>query len=225
MSDEASGSLLPKSWPGRIGLVLVLLMLASVAGYIGWQQGQPQQRSGGQGERVTGTAAIGGPFTLVDESGAEVTEATFAGKYMLIYFGYTYCPDICPTALANVARAVEQVESEAPGKAAAIQPLFITVDPERDTVDAVRDYTESFHPRMIGLTGSEAQIAEAAKQYRAYYRKVWPEGSSDYLMDHGGIVYLMGPDGRFVTHFNHFTEPDDMAKKLEEIVEPQGAAS
>lgn len=157
-----------------------------------------------------GEPLIGGSFTLVDGTGATRTDDDFRGRLMLVYFGFTYCPDVCPTELQAMGQAVDLLGE----KAESVQPIFITIDPERDTPQMVGQYVESFHPRMIGLTGTPEQVAAAAKAYRVYYRKAEVEGSSDYLMDHSSIVYLMGRDGKFLTHFSHGTSPQDMAKGI-----------
>lgn len=157
-----------------------------------------------------GEPLIGGSFTLVDGTGATRTDEDFRGRLMLVYFGFTYCPDVCPTELQAMGQAVDLLGA----KAESVQPIFVTIDPERDTPQMVGQYVESFHPRMIGLTGTPEQVAAAAKAYRVYYRKAEVEGASDYLMDHSSIVYLMGRDGKFLTHFSHGTSPQDMAKGI-----------
>jgi|APTNR8051073442_1049403.scaffolds.fasta_scaffold01241_2 protein SCO1/2 len=162
---------------------------------------------------VQDRVAIGGPFELVDQDGNTVTDADFRGRYMLIYFGYTYCPDICPTSLLRNIEALDSLGS----KKDLIQPILISVDPERDTPALLKDYAELFDPRLIALTGSPEQVAEAARAYRVYYAKAEEPGAdagSDYLMDHSGFTYLMGPDGAFVAFFRHDTTPDAMAARL-----------
>lgn len=158
-----------------------------------------------------GAPSIGGPFALVDHTGRAVTDADFRGKYLLVYFGYTYCPDICPTTLQVVTQALDAL-----GVAAAkIQPLLITVDPARDTARVLAAYVRHFHPSLIGLTGTPAQIARAAKAYRIYYARGGDDASDeDYLMDHSSILYLMGPDGGYLTHFTSGIDPDTLAAKL-----------
>jgi protein SCO1/2 len=155
-------------------------------------------------------ALIGGPFTLVDGDGRTVTDADFHGRYMLIYFGYTFCPDVCPTTLAEMATALDKLPKDEVGR---IQPLFITVDPERDTPKVVKGYAASFYPGMIGLTGSTEQVTAAERAYKVYAAKAPGEGGS-YTMDHSSIIYLMGPDGRFIAHFAHGVTPDEMAAEL-----------
>ena len=159
---------------------------------------------------------IGGRFLLKDQTGKLVTDQDFAGKFMLIYFGYTYCPDICPTSLQTITNALEVLGDEGD----IIQPIFITIDPERDTVAVMREYVKNFHPRLIGLTGSEVSIASVAKKYRVRFAKVAEAGASkdDYLVDHTASVFLMGPDGKFLTRFSHNTTFNKMAKKLRKYI-------
>jgi protein SCO1/2 len=166
-----------------------------------------------------GTPAIGGPFQLVDQTGKTVSDADYRGRFMLIYFGYSFCPDVCPTALSVMADAMDQVPEAARAK---IQPIFITIDPERDTVALMKDYVAQFYPTLIGLTGTPEQTAAAAKAYRSYFKKnEATKTQENYLMDHSSIVYLMGPDGRFLTNFTHETTPEKMAAKLREVAGAQ----
>ena len=158
----------------------------------------------------------GGRFILRDQNNRVVTDQDFAGKYMLVYFGYTYCPDICPTSLQIIGHAMDLLGKEGD----VIQPVFITVDPERDTPSVLRDYVAAFHPRLIGLTGSKAAIQSVAKKYRVRFAKVAEKGAinDDYLIDHTAAVFLMGPDGRYITRFTHNTTAKQMAKKLRELI-------
>jgi protein SCO1/2 len=155
---------------------------------------------------------VGGPFTLVNQDGQTVTEADFRGRHMLVFFGYTFCPDVCPTTLQTASSALDLVED----RAAAVQPVFITVDPTRDTPAILKEYVAHFHPSLVGLGGTAEQIAAAAKAYRVYYAKDTAEGDSadDYLVAHSAITYLMDPDGKFVTHFSHQTGAEEMAATL-----------
>jgi cytochrome oxidase Cu insertion factor (SCO1/SenC/PrrC family) len=194
----------------RRGVIVFVVGLAVLIGglvfeylYLG-----PHVGSGGI-ELGAGSLAIGGPFTLVDQNGATRQPEDFRGKLMLIYFGYTYCPDVCPTELQTMSAALEQLG----GKAAAVQPIFITVDPERDTPEQMKSYAENFDSRLIALTGSAAQVAEAAKSYRVFYEKAkQPDGS--YAMDHSSIVYLMGRDGKYRAHFGPGTSAASMAEAI-----------
>ena len=175
----------------------------------------PAPEDGKVATRSSGTAAIGGPFTLTDQTGKAVTDKTYAGKYELIYFGYTFCPDACPTDLQVMSSALDMLGSEA----ARIQPIFITIDPERDTVPVMADYVSHFHPSLIGLTGTPEQTAAAAKAYRVYYKKApSPVEGGVYLMDHSSFTYLMGPDGGFLESFAPGTDPEDMARRVREIM-------
>ena len=146
-------------------------------------------------EAPPGGMTVGGPFALVDGDGRPVTDKTWRGKYMLVYFGYTFCPDVCPTTLNAIAEALDRPDP----KLSQVQPLFITVDPRRDTQAVVKQYAEAFGKRVIGLTGSAEQIAAVAKAYRVYYAEHRTgKGPDDYTMDHSSVLYLMGPDGRFI---------------------------
>lgn len=177
----------------------------------------PQDRVGAVS--TTGVASIGGPFELVDgATGKTVTDADFQGRYMLIFFGYTFCPDVCPSSLATVGQALDMLPPE---KALRIEPMFITVDPERDTPEVVAEYVSHFHPRFHGLSGSAEQVRAASKAYRVYAAKVDedPADPDSYLMDHSAIAYLMGPDGNFVTHLSHGLTAEKMAETLASRVE------
>jgi len=161
---------------------------------------------------------FGGPFSLTDEHGQRITQEAYAGKFMLVYFGYSYCPDICPTDLTVMAAALDALGEGGER----IQPLLISVDPRRDTPEALEEFTDAFHPNLIGLTGTEAEVAAAAKAYRVHRRKFQMEGMSgdDYLVDHSTLTYLMGPDGRFVTMFPRGTTVEKMVKTLRKYIRP-----
>lgn len=159
---------------------------------------------------------FGGAFSLVAPDGRRVTDRDLRGRFVLVTFGYTSCPDICPTDLAVMAQALEALGPPAER----IQPLFVTVDPARDTPDVLRDYVASFHPRLLGLTGSEAEVAAAARAYKVHRRKVLssPGQTEGYLVDHSSLTYLMGPDGGFLTLFPTGTTADRMAAALRTYV-------
>jgi protein SCO1/2 len=141
-------------------------------------------------------ATLGGPFTLTDQDGHRVTDRDFAGKYRLIYFGYTFCPDVCPTDVQTLMKGYRKLEADKPDLAASIQPIFITVDPARDTPPVLKQFVRAFHPKLIGLTGSEDEIAKVAKGYAIYYKKQpAPAGGAGYLMDHSRMATLYGPKG------------------------------
>ena len=162
-----------------------------------------------------GTALVGGPFTLTDHTGRKVTEKDFLGKYMLVFFGYTYCPDVCPTELQVMSAALDSLGA----KADTIQPIFISIDPERDTPEVLKQYVANFHPRLMGLTGSPEEIASVAKAYRVYFSRVENNsGPDNYLMDHSAIIYLMDRQGKFLKHFTYSTDAAALAKAIEEAI-------
>lgn len=140
-------------------------------------------------------ASIGGPFTLTNQDGGRTSETQFEGQYRIIYFGYSYCPDVCPVDLANIMLGLKQAEKDNPALAEKIQPIFISVDPGRDTPAVLKQYVSAFHPRLIGLTGSPEEIADVAKKYLIIYDIREDEGSSEYLVDHSRQAYLFGPEG------------------------------
>ncbi len=161
-----------------------------------------------------GVAAIGGDFQLTDHTGREVRTRDFAGRHMLVYFGYTFCPDICPTELQSMSLALDALGDEA----AAVRPVFITIDPDRDTVPVLDTYRRHFHPDLVALTGPTERINAAAKAYRVYFAKGVDDGTGDYLMEHSSIVFLMGPDGRYIRHFGANTPPEVMAAGIREVL-------
>jgi len=158
-------------------------------------------------------SAIGGPFRLVDQNGKTVTDADLKGKWSLVYFGYTHCPDACPTALNDIAIALDQLGP----KREAVRAVFITVDPERDTPEVLKDYVTSFDAQILALSGSPEEIARAAKAYRVYYAK-HPEPGADYSMDHSSVIYVMDPDGRFTASFTHQSTPEEIAERLKKLL-------
>lgn len=188
-------------------IVITAFMCGALAALLLLQRSgslEPQAQTAGQ-------ALIGGPFKLTDHHGKTVTDQDFRGKFMLVFFGYTYCPDICPTELQVMATALNSLGAEGER----ITPAFVTVDPQRDTPEQLANYVQSFHPRLVGLTGSAEEIAAVAKAYRVYYAKAdGGDTAADYLMDHSAFVYLMGPDGKYVTHFPYGVTADKMAAEL-----------
>ncbi len=174
---------------------------------------------GGPPSQLAGTSkiSIGGSFTLLDHRGNEVTDSDFRGSYLLVYFGYTFCPDVCPTTLQDMSLALEAL-GPAGDK---VQPLLITVDPERDTVEVLADYVSLFHPRLVALTGSLEQVASAARAYGVYYAKTIEDGedADAYLIDHSTFVYLLGPDGDYLTHFSHGVSPEALAEGIGKFLE------
>ena len=157
----------------------------------------------------TQPSAVGGPFRLLDQDGRQRTDADFRGKPFLVFFGFTHCPDICPTTLFEMSEVLRRLSPDAANTAV----LFISVDPERDTPEKLKEYLSSFHPRIVGLTGSPQEIAEVEKTYRVYAKKI-PLDGGGYTMDHSAIVYLMDKDGRFVAPFNLKRNADEAAADL-----------
>lgn len=155
-----------------------------------------------------------GIFTLTDPTGATVTEATYHGKYLLVYFGYTYCPDLCPTALQNITETLDALGPDA-GR---VQALFVTVDPARDTPDKLKEYTASFHPGITGLTGTPRQIAAAAEAFGVSFHKAEMVNDEDYVMDHTTFIYILDPEGKPVTSLDmEEADPDSVADLLREL--------
>jgi cytochrome oxidase Cu insertion factor (SCO1/SenC/PrrC family) len=151
---------------------------------------------------------VGGPFTLIDQTGRLRSDADFRGKLLLMFFGYTTCPDICPTELMQIGLAVDELGTAADQ----VQPLFISVDPGRDTPEVLAHYVAQFHPRLIGLTGTPEQIRAVADAYKAYYAKYQPADGAVYLIDHTGFVYLVGRDGEYLGFFPPNTSADRMVE-------------
>jgi len=195
----------------RISLGLAALILVAVVAVIAEQRLTDTPHTGTAPE-----VKIGGPFSLTDHTGRAVTEADFRGKAMLIFFGYTYCPDVCPTSLTEISAAMDKLGPLADK----VVPVLVTVDPERDSVSVMKDYVAHFHPSIVGLTGTAEQIKQVAKAYRVYYAKVPDKGgdASAYLMDHSSVIYLMGPDGRFLAHFSTQTDAETMAAKIKSLL-------
>ena len=199
-----------------IGLILFVSITVTVA--IGTDSFNLTNETGAKTASTSSSATveIGGPFTLVDHNGKTVTDADFQGRYKLIFFGYTSCPDVCPTALGGVSEMLDIIGK----KSEQIVPLFISVDPKRDTVDVLQEYVTNFHPNIVGLTGSKEQIDSVTRAYRSFY-SIEDDGDSNgefYSVSHSSYLYLMGPDGKFITVFGHNRSPEDMAKSISEII-------
>lgn len=192
-------------------LIPYLLLVAALAGGLLWYQGSQVP---GLGTVVTtGKATVGGPFRLTDQNGHARTDRDFKGRYMLIYFGYSFCPDVCPTTLSVMGAALDKMGADR----SRIVPVFITIDPERDTPKVLADYVKAFGPDFVGLTGTPDAIKAVEKEYRVYAAKkvidpAQPERG--YAMDHSSVIYLMGPDGRMVNFYDEAISPDDLAKDL-----------
>ena len=181
----------------------VLLAGLGFGGYELWHRTRPAPMTA---EKEIGRASIKSDFSLVDHTGKAVKDEDFRGKWLLVFFGYTYCPDVCPTTLNEIAEVMERLGE----KAVNVQPLFITIDPERDKPEQMAAYVAAFDPRIVGLTGTPEQVKAAAGAFRVYYAKATDAGASDgYLMDHSTALYLMNPDGEFEAFFSF---NDDVGK-------------
>ncbi|MEE3625546.1 SCO family protein [Nitrospirillum sp. BR 11752] len=210
-----------------IRLLVTLVPALAFAALVAWWLGAPPSSrpassasstgaapaSGGGGQIVPGVA-VGGPFTLVDQSGKTVTEKSYTGFWRLMFFGYTFCPDICPTELQVMTQAMDQLGAEGDK----VQPIFVSVDPGRDTPQQLSDYVAQFHPRLVGLTGTAAQVAAATRAWRVYAAKVAGDDPDNYLMDHSTYVYLMDPDNHLATIFARGTTAEDMVKGIREAM-------
>jgi len=163
-------------------------------------------------------ASMGGRFTLTDQNGRRVSDTDFAGKYRLVYFGFTFCPDVCPVDLQAIGAGLRRFEAADAGRAARVQPVFITVDPARDTPQALRAFVANFHPRLIGLTGSEVEIAQVARAYRIFYERREAGPGGGYNVNHTRMAVLYGPDGAPVAIVPHDRGPDGVAAELERWV-------
>ncbi|SFP84297.1 SCO family protein [Tranquillimonas alkanivorans] len=189
-------------WSGTIAFALLAAGLFALR-----MQTEPEPKITYQGE-----ADIRSEFSLVDHTGRAVTEEDYADRWQLVFFGFTYCPDICPTTLAYMGTVLDLLGE----KADRVAPLFVTVDPERDTPEVLSDYVAAFHPRLTGLTGTEAQVAAAAEAFKVYYERLEDESAPDgYLMAHSGHIYLMRPDGRFEAVFLEGDQsPEALAEEI-----------
>lgn len=192
-----------------------LLLIVTIAFAVGSLVALTSHQMGAPSATQTGKALIGGPFTLTNQKGERVTNETFRGKFMLVSFGYTSCPDVCPAELQLMSNAMDLLGT----KSEKVTPIFVTIDPQRDTVPQIASYVENFHPRMVGLTGTVEEVKEAAGAYRVYYAKA--EGASTtggYLMDHSTFIYLMDPQGQYVTHFPYGITREKLADGIAKAI-------
>lgn len=200
---------------GPVSFLSLGLTAATGAGLMLWFQNVQREKLKAVTTKTesVGKAAIGGPFDLIDQNGKPFTEKNLLGKFALVYFGFTFCPDICPDELEKMAQAINSIDKELGYE---LQPVFISIDPERDTVPQVKEYVREFHPRMIGLTGPIEKVKEAARQYRVYYTKT--NDTEDYLVDHSIIMYLIDPQGAFVTFYGKNFTAEQLASSLSEHI-------
>ena len=202
------------SWKFAL-IVLAGFVVGGAAALALFPQARERLLPGRANIKVMGQALVGGPFTLTDHTGKRVTDQDFRGRIMLVFFGFTFCPDVCPSGLQVMSAALDKLGA----KAERVVPILITVDPERDTPAQLALYVSSFHPRLVGLTGTPAEVQAAARAYRVYLKKVEdPKSTAGYTIDHSSIIYVMGPDGAYRTHFLHSTNADAMAERLAKLL-------
>jgi protein SCO1/2 len=192
-----------------VALIPFLALAVAVAAGLIWHFGDVRSHAGVVSVPTGETVNLGGPFSLIDQNGMRRTEKDFSGKYMLVFFGYTFCPDVCPTTLSVISAALDKAGPDADK----IVPIFISVDPKRDRPEVLKPYLASFGPRFVGLTGSDQDVAAAAKAYRVYYQ-AHTEGGENYAVDHSGVIYLMSPSGQFLANYSLETSPEAMAADL-----------
>jgi protein SCO1 len=203
-----------RSGLSRIGLALAcVLFCAPVAAN---EAAEPSATELIEG-LLSGRVPVGGPFDLTDQTGHRRTDADFRGKLVVVYFGYTYCPDVCPTELQSISLALDKLGAAAE----LVQPLFITVDPERDTPARLAGFVSSFHPRLIGLTGSLADIRKTAIAYRTFFIKNTAATTGEYSVDHTGFIYLLGKDGQYLGFLPPGLAPDEIADAIRTRLEPE----
>ena len=196
------------------GRLLTIIVAGFLVGALGGAAALLLSRGAPQTVVTSGKALVGGPFKLVDQHGNTVTDKDFRGRYMLVFFGFTHCPDICPAELQVISAALAALGP----KAEKVVPIFITLDPERDTPEVMGDYVKNFGTNFVGLSGSPEAIAEAAKAYRVAYQQFeykGKDGNYGYSIDHSALLYLMGPDGQYVSHFSYGTPAKKMSETLQ----------
>lgn len=190
-------------------LWLVLGLAVLLAAGLGWMRFNAPPDG-----NMTGSS-LGGAFALTDQNGKPVTDKDFDGKYRLMYFGYTFCPDVCPTDTAILARGLKAYEAARPGRGARVQPIFVTVDPQRDDSASLKAFVGAFHPRLIGLTGTPAQVDAARKTFGIYAKQVPTSDPANYLVDHFAVIYLFGPDGAPIAFLPHGATAAEVTAMLE----------
>ena len=212
----------------RLSAIILLVLLAALWG-VAWLARQPGESPAAAALRLLAGSnpapatppsagglvlpegvTLGGPFRLTDHTGRVVTEAAFAGRWALVYFGFTYCPDVCPTELGTIAQAIDLLGPSGDR----VTPVLVSIDPARDTPQQLADYVDRFHPRLVGLTGTEAEVADIARRFRVFYARARSADTTDYLMDHSSFIYLVGPDFLVRAIFRPNTDPQDMANAI-----------
>ena len=199
----------------KITVLWLLALAASLPAGDATAQSQPSSAAQMMDDLMFGRGPIGGPFTLVDQNGRRRSDGDFRGKLMIVYFGYTFCPDVCPADLMAITQALDGLGP----LAGDIQPVFITLDPERDD-KVMAEYLSAFHGSFIGLTGSPDEIREVANAYKAYYAKVQDPQTGEYSIDHSGVIYLLGRDGKYLGFMPPQTAPDRLIDILRKYLAP-----
>ena len=215
----------PAAWHGRraalIGLAAVLAGIVAAALYFRDKSPDGDRRADAarlMNELMSGKAAVGGPFTLTDQHGNRKSLADFRGKVVLLYFGYTFCPDVCPTDMSAIGRLITMLGAAGDK----LQPIFITLDPERDTPEVLDNYATAFHPRFVALRGSEDEVRRVATAYKIFFEKFTPAGSSTYVIDHMAFIFLLDREGKYVAFFPPGTTVERMAVMVRELLAPPG---
>jgi protein SCO1 len=207
----------PRGWL-KFALIAVAVV-AGAAAFRYFREGPPEETRRADAARLmnelmSGKAQVGGPFTLTDQYGRLRSLEDFKGKLVLLYFGYAFCPDVCPTDLAAMAQAIRALGAQGDK----VSPVFVTLDPERDTQELLRNYVAAFHPRFVALRGTEDEVRRVATAYKVYFEKVTPPGSSAYLIDHMAFVFLLDRDGKYLAFFPPGTSAERMAAMLREVL-------
>ncbi|KAJ3125562.1 Cu-binding protein [Nowakowskiella sp. JEL0407] len=191
---------------------------AALYAYVEYEKVRVAELKKNSKDQAYGKPLVGGPFSLVDHDGRPVTDMDFRGKYLLLYFGYTFCPDVCPEELEKMGVIVDKVDKV---KKDGVLPIFISCDPKRDSVESIKEYVREFHPKFLGLTGTHQQIKRVAKAYRLYYSsppKAVDDDDADYLVDHSIFFYLVDPNGQYIAHFGRTDTSDFVAEKILEAI-------
>ena len=193
--------------------ILAVFIGALVLGAVLWRLVSPPAPAG-----PLAGSGVGGSFSLIDQDGKVFTDKDLKGKYSLVYFGYTFCPDVCPLDTQKLSAGLVAFEKSDPKLGAKVQPVFVTVDPERDTPAVLKQFVAAFHPRLVGLTGTVPQVETAKKAYRIYARRAGPPAATDYLVDHMAVIYLMGPEGQPISFLGHDATVSQVTDELRKYV-------